>query len=153
MALGKQAKVLTKQQMDTLYLSLGLTRDPSRNRLIFLLSVKAGLRAKEIAGLTWGMVLGASGDLEEYISLQNIASKGNSGRLIPINKQLRIELGCHLKATRGNASLQELRDRRVVQTQRGSQTTPQVIVNMFKGWYGGAENLGRNHHRGRGVTA
>ncbi len=149
MALGKQAKILTKQQMDTLYLSLGLTRDPSRNRLIFLLSVKAGLRAKEIAGLTWGMVLSASGDLEEYISLQNIASKGNSGRLIPINKQLRVELGCHLKETRGKATLHELRDRRVVQTQRGTQTSPQVIVNMFKGWYTNAGFIGCSSHSGR----
>jgi integrase/recombinase XerD len=71
MALGKQAKVLTKQQADGLYLSLELTREPERNRLIFLLSVKAGLRAKEIAGLTWSMVVDASGLIAEQISLEN----------------------------------------------------------------------------------
>ena len=149
MALGKQAKLLTKQQMDAFYLSLELTRNPSRNRLIFLLSVKAGLRAKEIAGLTWGMVLSASGDLEDSISLENTASKGNSGRLIPINKQLRLELASQLKAIRGKATLHELRDRRIVRTQRRIQTTPQVIVNMFKGWYKKAGLMGCSSHSGR----
>ena len=49
MGLGKQAKTLTKRQvaMATSYLSQ--TRYVSRNRVILLLSVKAGLRAKEIA--------------------------------------------------------------------------------------------------------
>ena len=43
MALGKQAKVLTKAQIDTLLLHVGNGRNPVRNRLIVLLSVKAGL--------------------------------------------------------------------------------------------------------------
>jgi integrase len=53
MALGKQAKVLTKAQIDTLLLHVGNGRNPVRNRLIVLLSVKAGLRAKEIAHRAW----------------------------------------------------------------------------------------------------
>jgi integrase len=35
---------------------LSTTRHPERNRVIFLMSVKAGLRAKEIAKLTWWMM-------------------------------------------------------------------------------------------------
>ena len=135
MALGKQAKVLTKQQVDALYLSLALTRDPERNRLIFLLSVKAGLRAKEIAGLTWGMVLDASGQMADQIALEDTASKGSSGRLIPINKQLKQELQNLLDKVLSGSTVQMIRNRRVIQTQRGRSTTPQVIVNMFKGWY------------------
>ena len=49
MALGKQAKTLTKAQIDTLLLHVGNGRNGTRNRLIILLSVRAGLRAKEIA--------------------------------------------------------------------------------------------------------
>jgi integrase/recombinase XerD len=51
MGLGKQAKTLTKRQIDTMLAYLSSTRHSARNRLIFLLSVKAGLRAKEIAKL------------------------------------------------------------------------------------------------------
>lgn len=149
MALGKQAKVLTKQQVDALYLSLALTRDPERNRLIFLLSVKAGLRAKEIAGLTWGMVLDASGEMSDQIALEDTASKGSSGRLIPINKQLKHELQNLLEKVLTSSTVQLIRNRRVIQTQRGKSTTPQVIVNMFKGWYTRAGLIGCSSHSGR----
>jgi integrase len=52
MALGKQAKTLSKGQVEAVLGYLAKTRHPTRNRLIFLLSVKTGLRAKEIARLT-----------------------------------------------------------------------------------------------------
>jgi integrase len=39
------------------------TRYPLRNRVIAFLSIKAGLRAKEIANLTWEMITDAQGQL------------------------------------------------------------------------------------------
>ncbi len=42
-----------------------------------------------------------------------------------------------------------IRNRRVIQTQRGKSTTPQVIVNMFKGWYTRAGLIGCSSHSGR----
>jgi integrase/recombinase XerD len=56
MGLGKQAKTLTKAQVDAALNYLSSSRYPLRNRVILLLSVKAGLRAKEIASLTWEMI-------------------------------------------------------------------------------------------------
>ncbi|MDB5581449.1 MAG: site-specific integrase [Bradyrhizobium sp.] len=53
MSLGKQAKTLSKGQIEPIFGYLSKTRYPIRNRVIFLLSLKAGLRAKEIASLTW----------------------------------------------------------------------------------------------------
>jgi hypothetical protein len=47
MGLGKQAKTFTKGQVEAVLGYLDKTRWPTRNRVIFLLSVKAGLRAKE----------------------------------------------------------------------------------------------------------
>ena len=49
MALGKQAKTLTKQQIEFILGYLGNRRNGLRDQTIFLLSVRAGLRAKEIA--------------------------------------------------------------------------------------------------------
>jgi integrase/recombinase XerC len=66
-----------------------------------LLSFKAGLRAKEIAGLTWSMVTDATGQLADAISLPNKASKGKAGgRTIPLHSELRAAL-VRLKAVRG----------------------------------------------------
>ena len=47
--LGKQAKALSPNQIKAVLLHLASTRNPERNRVAFLLSVKAGLRAKEVA--------------------------------------------------------------------------------------------------------
>lgn len=149
MALGKQAKILTKQQVDALYLSLSLTRNPERNRLIFLLSVKAGLRAKEIAGLTWGMVLTSSGELSDLIALENAVAKGSSGRHIPLNRQLKDALYDEFLRVLNGRCIQDMVNQRIIQTQRGTETSPQVIVNMFKGWYSRAGFVGCSSHSGR----
>ncbi len=89
MALGKQAKVLSRAQIDGALGYIAKTRHPVRNRVIFLLSAKAGLRAKEIASLTWDMVTGADDEIGRAINLRNEASKGRSGRMIPLNAELR----------------------------------------------------------------
>jgi len=65
------------------------TRFPERNLVVVLLGLKAGLRSQEIAGLTWTMVTDAEGELTEEIRLTNTASKGRSGRVIPMNPELR----------------------------------------------------------------
>ena len=75
MTLGKQAKILTKKQVDQLIWYVGTLRHPLRNEVIVLLSVKAGLRAKEIAGLTWSMITDADGDIGSNIHLTDKASK------------------------------------------------------------------------------
>ena len=49
MSLLKQAKTLSKRQITLTTALVQQTRYPARNLAIFLLSIKAGLRAKEIA--------------------------------------------------------------------------------------------------------
>jgi integrase len=57
--------------------------------LIVLLSVKAGLRAAEIAKLSWDMVLGPSGEVGVAIEPQDKIAKKRSGRSIPLHRDLR----------------------------------------------------------------
>ena len=80
MGLKRQAKILTKGQTDAVLAYLTSTRYPERNRAIFLLSARAGLRAKEIAALTWAMLTDAEGNIGDAIQLLDQASKGASGR-------------------------------------------------------------------------
>ena len=87
--LTKQAKTLSPQQINKMLDHLSGTRYPTRNRTILLLSVKAGLRAKEISELTWSMVLDPEGNFGDAIHLTNKASKGkNGGRVIPMHPSL-----------------------------------------------------------------
>src|SRR5216684_1735378 len=77
---GKQAKTLTKQQLAAALRRAGRGRYPVRDRAMVLLSVKAGLRAGEIAKLTWPMVLDSQGRISGYIALHDAAAKKRSGR-------------------------------------------------------------------------
>jgi integrase len=100
---GKQAKVLSPTQERAIVGYLDTTRYPMRDRVIFLLSIKAGLRAKEIASLTWAMVTDAEGQIAEVISLQNRAGKGKTGgRTIPMHPEVYTAL-VTLQTWRGDA--------------------------------------------------
>ena len=145
MSLAKQAKTLTKPQMDAVLAYLTSTRHPVRNRVIFLLSVKAGLRAKEISSLTWAMVTDAEGALTDVISLADIASKGRGGRVIPISKDLRVALVA-LKAEADKATRPSPF---VITSERASSTSSYAIVNKFAAWYRALGFSGASSHSGR----
>src|SRR5882724_2824638 len=93
MGQGKQAKTLRRTELARLLNQVSHSRHPQRDKVMVLLSFKAGLRAKEIAGLTWSMITDASGDLADAISLPNSASKGKGGgRTIPLHHELQVAL-------------------------------------------------------------
>ena len=92
MPLGKQAKTLSRQQILAVQAYLSSTRHPVRNRLIFLFSIRVGLRAKEIAGLTWSMVLTSDGSIADDLCVLDQASKGRSGRTVPMCRELKAAL-------------------------------------------------------------
>jgi integrase len=92
MGIGKQAKILNEHQLQALLAWLDTRKYSDRNRLIVLLSFKAGLRAKEIALLKWSMVMTADGEIGDRIHLTDQASKGRSGRTIALNKELKKQL-------------------------------------------------------------
>jgi integrase/recombinase XerD len=148
MALSKQAKVLTRQQVDVMFSHVGTGRNGLRNQVIFLLSVRAGLRAKEIANLKWSMVIGSDGELADYIHLTDDASKGKSGRIIPINKALKSALGELFSQANGNSRC-AIEDMFVIQTERASQTSAQAVVNLFQKWYRNIGFVGCSSHSGR----
>jgi integrase len=143
MSLGKQAKTLSKGQVEAVLGYLAKTRNPARNRLIFLLSVKAGLRAKEIARLTWWMTNDPQGEIGRTICLQDSASKGKSGRMIPLNDEVRDALIEYRKEVLPFAGPF------VISTERALCTSPQAIVNMFQRWYRHLGFVGCSSHSGR----
>src|ERR1700719_2754012 len=120
---GKQAKILSKDQLSDLLLYASCTRHPDRNRLIALLSAKAGLRAGEIAKLTWDMVLEPGGGVGSAIELRDHAAKNRSGRRIPLHPQLRQAMATWRDMTGGAGP--------VIRSERGKATRPISIVIWF----------------------
>jgi integrase/recombinase XerD len=82
---GRQAKILSNQQINAFLNYTYATRNPDRNRVIVLLSVKAGLRASEIAKLTWEMIVDPLGDIGSVLELHDQAAKNKNGRRIPLH--------------------------------------------------------------------
>lgn len=148
MALGKQAKTLTKAQVESVTSFLLTRRHGLRDQTVFLLSVRAGLRAKEIANLKWSMVLGADGMVGDSIHLTDEASKGKSGRIVPLNKQLRANLVQMLADARQDRHFGP-ETAYVATTERSGHTSAQAVVNMFKRWYADLGLLGCSSHSGR----
>jgi integrase len=142
-SLGKQAKTLTKVQIQVTLGALANTRYSARNRVILLLSVNAGLRAKEIAGLGWTMVTSADKQISRAIHLHNGASKGRSGRTIPMHTELRFALQELLEQA------QPKPDHFVIRTERSKRTSAQVMVNLFARWYEVLGFNGCSSHSGR----
>jgi integrase/recombinase XerD len=150
--LGKTAKILTDVQQRTLLRHVANETDfPTRNRVIVLLSFKAGMRAKEIGALTWGMVTDASGGLGDAIALSNSASKGKrGGRMLPMHPELRQALG--VLYDEQQAKLSAGPDDFVIAFKKGStdvKTRANSIVFLFKDWYGKVSFTGASSHSGR----
>ena len=140
---GKQAKTLSRQQVVAALRRTRHSRYPQRDRLMILLSVKAGLRAGEIAKLTWPMVLDADRRIADRIELHDIAAKKGSGRTIPLHPDLR-------------RALQQLRQQNgaegaVIRSERGGTKgmRPGSVVNWFRRLYADLGLAGCSSHSGR----
>jgi integrase len=138
---GKRAKILSAADLGDLLIYASCTRHPLRNSVIVLLSAKAGLRAGEIAKLTWHMVLDANGQISSVIELADSAAKKCSGRSIPVHP----ELMAALAAWRQVAPSSEY----VVASERGGPMTALSIVVWFNRAFKNIGLQGCSSHSGR----
>jgi integrase/recombinase XerC len=145
-ALGKQAKILTDKQVRAVLAELDARRYPLRDRVTFLLSIKAGLRAKEIALVTWAMVTDAEGEIADVIALENRASKGNGGgRHIPIHPDLKAAL-IKLHQERGEKVRPDLP---LIHSERDRGLSAAAVVVWFHRLYSGLGMVGCSSRSGR----
>ncbi len=138
---GRQAKVLSSADVDDLLVFASCTRHPLRNSVIVLLSAKAGLRAGEIANLTWDMVVDATGQIGGVIELCDNAAKKGSGRTIPIHPDLRAALIAWRKVS--------MQSEYVAASERGGPMTPLGIVVWFNRAFKNIGLKGCSSHSGR----
>jgi hypothetical protein len=118
------------------------TRTPKRDQVIVLLSVKAGLRACEIAALEWPMVLDANGTVGDLIEIRTAIAKYQSGRRIPMHPQLKQALTGLLREQRSSEGP-------VVVSTRGGRMRANSIVNWFVAMFAELTLEGCSSHSGR----
>jgi integrase len=137
---SKQAKTLSTNDIQDLLVFASSTRYPLRNRVLVLLSVRAGLRAGEIANLCWDMLLDGAGAVGCAIERDHAAKKG-SGRRIPLNPELRDAL----------ITLRNIGDcdGPVIRSERGAGLMPTAVVIWFANAYRAIGLQGCSSHSGR----
>jgi integrase len=138
---GKQAKVLSDSNVRALLTYARKTRNAARNRALVLLSVKAGLRAGEIAKLTWEMVLDPNGRVSDTIAIVDDIAKKGSGRTIPINEELKSALVALRSRTSGVGP--------VIRSERDRAMIPISVINWFAIAYRAVRLDGCSSHSGR----
>jgi len=137
------ARVIQPADVARLLHITDVQRHPHRNKVILLLSFKAGLRACEIAGLTWPMVLQSDSRIADHLTIAGNIAKYGSGRLIPMHSDLRAALRAFHKFA-GRPAIGP-----VIVSERGGHMTAGSVVNWFHLLY---ENLGLegcSSHSGR----
>ncbi len=152
MAQGKRAKVLSEAQIKTTLRHLGETRNPERDTAIFMLSIKAGLRAKEIAALRWTMVTDPEGGVADAIELQDVASKGKGGRTIPLHRDLLaalVRLKAHAESQRAERGFGLDLGDHVVTSERGEHLSANSVAHWFKRLFASLGFDGCSSHSGR----
>lgn len=140
---GKQAKTLSSTQIKVALGYLASTRHAQRDTVMFLLSLRAGMRAKEIAGATWMMVLGGDGEVGDVIALEDRIAKKRSGRTIPLSSDLMFALR-DLKAVRNPEPPHP-----IIYSERGGAFTAATIAQRFYYLYRRLGFVGCSSHSGR----
>ena len=137
---GKQAKILLQRHTNELLCYASTRRHSHTARVIVLLSLKAGLRAGEIAHLTWDMIVTPSGDISSVIELRDSAAKNGSGRTIPVHPDLARALDELSRLDRFGP---------VIRSERGGPMRASTIVAWFARAFAATGLEGCSSHSGR----
>lgn len=138
---GRQAKVISPAMQRRLLAAARRSETPERDSVVVLLSTKAGLRACEIAGLEWSMILDPRGKIGNSIAIEARIAKRGSGRRIPMHPELKSALTklARVSDTAGP----------VIRSKRGGHMRANSIVNWFVKMYAELGYDGCSSHSGR----
>lgn len=142
---GKQAKILSTREIAQVLHHIRGARYPLRDEVMFLLSIKAGLRAKEISLLTWAMITDASAEIGDVLHLPDSSSKGKSGRSIPLNQQLKDALIALYQSYPQTPTQEQY----IIPSERGAKMVPCNISHWFKKIFKALRLEGCSSHSGR----
>lgn len=143
--LTKQAKMLDTDQLRLVEAHVATLHEPIRDTAILYLSFYAGLRACEIAGLTWDMVLDAQGNIASVVAITNDVAKGHTGgRVVPMHPKLATVLrqlseSYNVRPVSGS----------VVCSRTGAGVSPHYIAKRMKQWFAAVGLQGCSSHSGR----
>lgn len=145
-----QAKSLTQQDIDTVLNYITTRTYATRNRLMFLFTVLAGLRVSEVSQLTVGDVRNTDGSIKTQVFLSAQRVKHGHARTVFVSTQLQRELSLYLTArTYAQGDISD--DMPLFHTLRGIRNafTASTLTQHFHYLYRRARVFGASSHSGR----
>lgn len=140
----KQAKVLSDQEVKRVLAVIAQGRHADRNRLAFMLSMLAGLRACEIASLTIGAIVDSQGKPKSEIYLAHTMTKGRKGRTVMVSERLQKEVARFV----GTGTVDP--NKPLIASQKsGKPFSANTLVQLFCRIYSEAGIDGASSHSGR----
>jgi integrase/recombinase XerD len=140
-----KAKVLTTEEFKRLLLVASHGQFKDRNIAMLYCSFGLGLRAKEMASLTVGDLVGNNNHLLDELNLTSSMTKGDKQRHIYLsNKKVRAALLSHIKNLSNPQPEQPF-----FKTQRKSKFNANTMQKWFKSMYKKAGIVGSSSHSGR----
>lgn len=139
---GRQAKILSENTIRRALTYVDRGPNRLRDRVILMLSVRAGLRACEIAGLEWGMVTEPNGRIARSMTVHDRIAKKGGGRRIPMHNDLRAALREYGAGTVRQGPV-------LVSLRSGEHLRANSVVNWFISLYNAIGAAGCSSHSGR----
>jgi len=139
---GRQAKLLTEATLNRALRRIDQRPTALRDRVMLLLSVRAGLRACEIAGLDWSMVTEPNGRIGRLMSVHDGIAKKGGGRCIPMHVDLRTALSRYSATVPKSGPV-------LTSARTGQHLKANSVVNWFAVLFAEIGAAGCSSHSGR----
>lgn len=140
-----KASTLDQAQHSAMLQFLSNSRHSERNKAIYLLTYRAGLRIGSVAGLRLNDVIDSSGKLKEVVNLHSSIVKGGKNYAAYINHpELRAALVDFLRIRRDRKGVDAL-----FMSQKGTGFTPNSLSHLMLKLYGSAGFEQASSHSGR----
>ena len=145
-----QAKTLSEQEIKQVLNYVSTKKYGARDKALVLTSHLSGMRVGEIASLTVGHVLDASGSVKGEIRLTAEQTKGKHPRTVFVSSKLRDELTNYVQMIRTDD-----RERSLFPTQKNPRKgfTANTLTQHFLSLYRAAGVDGASSHSGRRTYA
>lgn len=141
----KQAPVLSEQDMKRMLKRCGVGGLGPRNRCMMMLSWLGGMRVGEIAALKVGDVLGPDGQVRDEIHLKPEQTKGDRGRTVLVNNQLKTEISTYFNSFKCPPA----QERALIASKTGKHFSANGLCHRFLELYDAAGLDRATSHSGR----
>jgi integrase len=138
------AKIISPVELDRVLAYIDqASHQPARDRVMVLLGHRSGLRAQEVAGLTWSDVTDASGALAADVTVPPAIAKKGRPRTVPMHDALRAAL------TRLAVVSAQKPTNPIITGRDGKQMKPNAVCAYLARLYASAGLQGASSHSGR----